>query len=148
MKALQNSFMSFTFISDHATLRRRPVTIAAALSVSALLAAPELAFPPEGIALGEFVAGEPASGALELRNAGDTPLHIAGVRGCCGMEAELSALSIPPGGSATLTVTLRPPPPGPVSNAVRIRCDDPARPSVGAIYFNSDGPDRLANARR
>ena len=66
------------------------------------------------------------------------------------MGAELSSRTIPPGGSATLTVTLRPPP-GPVSNAVRIRCDDPARPSVevcGLIFFNSDVSDCLANARQ
>ena len=152
MGRLQNRDKAvYTACCCGAVLRRWPVTIAAALSASALLAAPELAFPPEGIALGEFAAGEPASGALELRNAGDTPLHISGVRGCCGMGAELSSRTIPPGGSATLTVTLRPPPPGPVSNAVRIRCDDPARPSVevcGLIFFNSDVSDCLANARR
>ena len=121
------------------------------LLVYSSFATPRLSFPSEGIVLGEFAAGEPVSGTAELRNAGDTLLRIAGVRGCCGMGAELSSRTIPPGGSATLTVTLRPPPPGPVSNAVRIRCDDPARPSVevcGLIFFNSDVSDCLVNARQ
>ena len=106
------------------------IVVVICLLVNHSFATPRLSLSPEGIALGEFAAGEPVSGAAELRNTGDTPLRIAGVRGCCGMEAELSALSIPPGGSATLTVTLRPQPPGPVSNAVRVRCDDPANPSA------------------
>ena len=100
------------------------------LLVYSSFATPRLSFPSEGIVLGEFAAGEPVSGTAELRNAGDTPLHISSVRGCCGMGAELSSRTIPPGGSATLTVSLRPQPPGPVSNAVRVRCDDPACPSA------------------
>ena len=45
-----------------AVLQKRFVIITVSLSVSALLAAPELAFPPEGIVLGEFAAGEPVTG--------------------------------------------------------------------------------------
>ncbi len=76
-----------------------PILILLTICAFKAFSAPKLSFPPEGIALGEFAAGEPVSGAAELRNTGDTPLRIAGVRGCCGMEAELSALSIPPGGN-------------------------------------------------
>lgn len=45
---------------------------------------------------------------IELSNDGDSRLEIYRVRACCGATASISTNSIPPKGSATLTVTLGP----------------------------------------
>ena len=93
-------------------------------------ATPRLESPASGVSLGEVASGEPLSGCVEVRNAGDTDLHVSLVKACCGATAKLSSLTLVPGASAVLTVTLKPQLPGELSKPVRVFCDDPKRPVV------------------
>ena len=108
---------------------RVPFAVFTALSLSAV-AAPRLAIPPEGVAFGEVRTGEAVSGTAELRNVGTAPVSVSRVKACCGATAELSPTVVPPGGVATLKVTLRPEDAGPFSKTIRLSCDDPERPLV------------------
>jgi hypothetical protein len=59
--------------------------------------------------LGVFRDSESPSAAFTLRNAGDGPLRITGIRktcGCAGAEADRE--SVEPGGAATVRVTVEP----------------------------------------
>lgn len=96
----------------------------------AVFAAPRLVVPPEGIALGEIATGEESHGAVQLRNTGDSPLHVSRVKACCGAAAELSPAVLPPGGAAELAVTLQPQFPGALDKSVQVISDDPANPLV------------------
>ena len=91
-------------------------------------ATPRLEVPAAGVALGEIFAGESASGTATIRNVGDSPLGVSRVKACCGATAELSSLNLAPGGSAVLTVTLKPQLPGEISKSVHLSCDDPKSP--------------------
>ena len=69
--------------------------------------------------------------AMEIANAGDTPLEIHRVRACCGAKAEISATNIAPSESATLTVSLgKIAKPGPFRKKVTLYTNDPAAPIV------------------
>ena len=96
----------------------------------AVFAAPRLVVPPEGIALGEIATGEESHGAVQLRNTGDSPLHVTRVKACCGATAELVPMVLPPGGAAELAVTLKPQFPGALEKSVQVISDDPANPVV------------------
>jgi len=106
--------------------------LSACLASLALVTAatPRLESPASGVSLGEVAAGEPLSGSVEVRNAGDADLHVSRVKACCGETAELSSLTLAPGASAMLTVTLKPQLPGEVSKTVHVFCDDPKNPVV------------------
>ena len=92
------------------------------------IAAPRLAVPPEGIAFGEVAVGSNAVGRIELRNEGNAAVSVSRVKACCGAKAELSAMKIPPNGSAMLSVSLTPQEIGAFSKSIQIACDDPGRP--------------------
>lgn len=69
--------------------------------------------------------------AMEIANAGDTPLEIHRVRACCGAAASISTNSIAPGAAATLTVSLKPmAKPGPFRKKVTLYTNDPSAPVV------------------
>ena len=55
-------------------------------------------------------------------------VSVSRVKACCGAKAELSAMKIPPNGSATLSVSLTPQEIGAFSRSIQIACDDPGRP--------------------
>lgn len=109
---------------------KRVLFSAVAAFAFAATSAPRLEVPAAGVALGEIVAGESASGTATIRNVGDSPLGVSRVKACCGATAELSALNLAPGASAVLTVTLKPQLPGEVSKTVHVFCDDPKNPVV------------------
>lgn len=94
------------------------------------LGAPRMDVPPEGVAFGEVAAGEGASKSIDIRNVSPLPVAVSQVKGCCGADASLSPMLIAPSGTATLTVALKPMPPGGFSKEARIFCDDPERPIV------------------
>ena len=61
-------------------------------------AAPRLAVPPEGGAIGEVAVGSNVVGRVEIRNVGSATVSVSRVKACCGAKAELSAMKIPPNG--------------------------------------------------
>ena len=63
---------------------------------SVTFAAPRLAVPPEGVAIGEVAVGSNVVGRVEIRNVGSTTVSVSRVKACCGAKAELSAMKIPP----------------------------------------------------
>ena len=95
---------------------------------SMALATPRLEVSPEGIAFGEVPVGSNAVGRIELRNEGNAVVSVSRVKACCGAKAELSAMKIPPNGSAMLSVSLTPQEIGAFSKSIQIACDDPGRP--------------------
>ena len=95
---------------------------------SVAFAASRLAVPPEGVAIGEVAVGSNAVGRVEIRNVGSAAVSVSRVKACCGAKAELSAMKIPPKGSATLSVSLTPQEIGAFSKSIQIACDDPGRP--------------------
>lgn len=113
----------------HETMKAGLSACLAALALAAA-AAPRLEVPASGVALGEVAAGEPLSGSVEVRNVGDSSLHVSRVKACCGAEAALSAMTLDPGASSLLSVSLKPQLPGEVSKSVLVFCDDPKRPAV------------------
>ncbi len=104
------------------------LSVVFAAFVFAAAATPRLEVPAAGVALGEIVAGESASGTVTIRNAGDSPLGVSRVKACCGATAKLSSLNLAPGASAVLTVTLKSQLPGEISKSVHLYCDDPKSP--------------------
>ena len=92
------------------------------------LATPRLEVSPEGIAFGEVAVGSNVVGKVVLRNEGSATVAVSRVKACCGAKAELSAMKIPPKGSATLSVSLTPQDVGAFSKSIQIACDDPGRP--------------------
>lgn len=116
---------------------------------AAVFAAPRLVVPTEGIALGEIAAGEESRGSVQLRNAGDSPLHVTRVKACCGATAELAPMVLPPGGAAELAVTLKPQFPGALEKSVQVISDDPATPIatvpvMGRVVEKRGAPDVAA----
>ena len=111
---------------------------ALALALSAQ-AAPRIAVPPEGIALGEIAVGTNVSGTVELRNVGKVAVNVSRVKACCGAAAELSPMAIPPNGVATLKVSLKVQDVGPFSKTIRISCDDPEQPIVSVPVTGTVG---------
>lgn len=84
-----------------------------------------------GFDFGVIEASQNRTGSLELRNTRDTTLEIYRVRACCGATASISTNSIPPNGSAALTVTLGPmAKPGPFRKKVTLTTNDPAAPVI------------------
>ena len=65
---------------------------------SVTFAAPRLAVPPEGVAIGEVAVGSNVVGRVEIRNVGSATVSVSRVKACCGAKAELSAMKIPPNG--------------------------------------------------
>ncbi len=118
------------------------LSVGVAAFAFAATATPRLEVPAAGVALGEIVAGESASGTVTIRNAGDSPLGVSRVKACCGATAELSSLNLAPGASAVLTVTLKSQLPGEISKSVHLYCDDPKSP-VAVIPVTG-----MARARR
>ena len=92
------------------------------------IAAPRLIVPLEGITFGEVAVGSNVVGKVVLRNEGSATVAVSRVKACCGAKAELSAMKIPPNGSATLFVSLTPQEIGAFSRSIQIACDDPGRP--------------------
>ena len=95
---------------------------------SVAFAAPRLIVPSDGIAFGEVAVGSNVVGKVVLRNEGSATVAVSRVKACCGAKAELSAMKIPPKGSATLSVSLTPQEIGAFSKSIQIACDDPERP--------------------
>lgn len=101
------------------------------LAVSLLVAPTAIAgisYPPEGIAFGEISSGEAAERTIELKNTSERAILVSKVKGCCGSEAALSAMTIAPNGSTILTVSLKAQLPGEFSKHVRIYSDDTESP--------------------
>ncbi len=69
--------------------------------------------------------------AMEIANAGDSPLEIHRVRACCGSTASITTNSIAPDAAATLTVALKPmATPGLFRKKVTLYTNDPSAPVV------------------
>ena len=96
--------------------------------MAAPVAMASFAYPPEGVSFGEIASGEATERSVELQNKSNRTILVSKVKGCCGSEATLSAMSIAPNASSTLTVSLKPQPPGEFSKNVRIYSDDPESP--------------------
>ena len=94
------------------------------------LAAPRLAVNAEGIVFGEVPIGSNVVGRTALRNVGGAMVSVSRVKACCGAKAELSAMRIPPDGSAVLTVSLTARNAGTFAKSIQISCDDPERPII------------------
>lgn len=103
------------------------LTLAVALMVAPVAIA-GISYPPEGVAFGEIAAGEAAERTIERHNTSGRTILVSKVKGCCGSEATLSAMSIAPNAFATLTVSLKPQLPGEFSKHVRIYSDAPDSP--------------------
>ena len=99
-------------------------------SAAAVVAAPRLVVPTEGVSFGEIAAGEEATKSVEIRNVSTSPVAVSQVKGCCGADVELVPMRIEPSSSATLAVRLKQVPPGEFSKRVQILCDDPESPVV------------------
>ncbi len=129
---------------------RMTVFVAVFLSLAAsAFAEPRLVVPPNGLDLGEIEAGRPVSGSLSMRNSGDAVLRVSRVKACCGAEASLEPMEIPPSGLSLLTVSLKPQLPGELSKSVRLYCDDPLAPVVavpvtGSVRESAGTPGRPA----
>lgn len=72
-----------------------------------LLAAPRIHCDAPTLMFGKRLDGAPVEHTFTLANRGDQPLTITHVKSCCGATAKLAAQQIPPGGSTTVTVSLR-----------------------------------------
>ena len=115
-------------------------------------ATPRLEVPAAGVALGEVEAGEALSGEVAVRNVGDSPLHVARVKACCGATATLSAMTVEPNATAILHVDLKPQLPGEISKSVHLFCDDPKDPVAvvpvtGTVRESSDGGNVVSRFR-
>lgn len=94
-------------------------------------AASRISFVEQQIDLGLIAPLSEPTRDIEMRNNGDTPLAIHRVRACCGATASISTNSIPPNGSATLTVSLGPMArPGKFRKKVTLTTNDPAAPVI------------------
>lgn len=94
-----------------------------------LLASPTISLQVRAVDFGDVVAGSTVVTNLAVANAGDAPLHVSRVRACCGATASLSSATIPPGGEASLTLSVRPlAPNGAFKKNVFVHSDDPERP--------------------
>ena len=94
-----------------------------------LLASPTISLQVRTIDFGDVVAGSTSVTNLAVANTGDAPLHVSRVRACCGATASLSSATIPPGGEASLTLSVRPlAPNGAFKKNVFVHSDDPERP--------------------
>ena len=97
--------------------------------VGSSIASPALSLPSSSVDFGDVVAGSTVVTNLAVANAGDAPLHVSRVRACCGATASLSSATIPPGGEASLTLSVRPlAPNGAFKKNVFVHSDDPERP--------------------
>lgn len=111
---------------------------------------PRVEVPTVGVALGEVATGVEASGRAEIANTGDSPLVVSRLEACCGASARLKPMTVPAGGKATLTVTLKPSFPGMIAKSVTLCCDDPVRPLVElpvtgrAVAFGGERPPAVA----
>ena len=113
-------------------------------------AAPRLAVNADGIVFGEVSVGSNVVGRTELRNTGNSIISVSRIKACCGAKAELSAMKIPPDGSAILSVSLTPHDAGTFTKSIQISCDDPERPIVSvpvsgvAVASKSAGNYRIS----
>ena len=111
-------------------------------------ASPVLSLQPSFVDFGDVVAGSTSVTNLAVANAGDAPLHVSRVRACCGVTASLSSATIPPGGEAMLTLSVRPlAPNGAFKKNVFVHSDDPERPVLQLTLTETDG-DRVCIASR
>ena len=112
------------------------------------VASPALTLRPSTVDFGDVVAGSTSDTNLAVANAGDAPLHVSRVRACCGATASLSSATIPPGGEASLTLSVRPlAPNGAFKKNVFVHSDDPERPVLQLTQTETDG-DRVCIASR
>lgn len=119
------------------------VLIAVAIVAACGEGAPKLLLPPGGVEAGDVVAGEAAKAELKLGNAGDSELKVFRVKACCGAEAKLEPMTLPPGGEGTLTVTFTINAPGEFSKSVHLYSNDPERPAA-AIPVTGTGIESAA----
>jgi cytochrome c biogenesis protein CcdA len=98
------------------------------------------------VAFGEIAAGEAATKSVEIRNVSSSPVAVSQVKGCCGADAALSAMLIPPSSSVTLAVSLKPMLPGEFSKHVQILCDDPESPVINIPVTGSAVESKTAAA--
>ena len=105
------------------------VLAAMGLTCAALAAQPRLTCAERAYTFGTVANIETVDHTFRLVNAGDAPLNIQRVRVCCGATADLSAQSIPAGGSADVRVHLslagRI---GPQKKTIHVISDDPTEP--------------------
>ena len=97
---------------------------------------------------GEVAVGSNVVGKVVLRNEGNAVVSVSRVKACCGAKAGLSAMKIPPKGSATLSVSLTPQDVGAFSKSIQIACDDPERPILSVPFSGVVVAPPAAEGRR
>ncbi len=118
-------------------------TLAVPLSGSGAAApAPAIALDPAALAFGPVVTGATAVRTAALRNQGSATLDVSAIARCAGTSAEFSwtpsaPLQVPPGASATLTVTYAPTDRSTDQGCLAIASDDPASPTVNLALSGS-----------
>jgi hypothetical protein len=96
--------------------------------------APRLVVAPAALDLGTVWWGDTARGSLQLRNAGDRPLHVLGIRSTCGCTAATvpdDGRVLPPGATVEVPVFVTPRDgTTPLERHLDLETDDPAAPLV------------------
>jgi len=100
------------------------------------MAAPKIVFDSESLDLGKIVSGKPINVTFTFRNAGDSELEITAVRPGCGCtKAEAKKNKLAPGESSTITALFNSTGfNGPVSKAISVSTNDPARSSISLSF--------------
>ena len=133
--------------SDRAKLVIGLLMLTATLMVTCAAIA-GISYSSEGVAFGEIASGETAERSIELHNTSERTIFVSKVKGCCGSEAALSAMSIAPNVTTILTVSLKPQLPGEFSKHVRIYSDDSESPvlviPVTGTAIEAKGPNAAA----
>ncbi|HEU4382595.1 MAG TPA: choice-of-anchor D domain-containing protein [Anaeromyxobacteraceae bacterium] len=96
---------------------------------------PSIALSPPSLSFGTVVLGSSASLSTQIQNTGTAVLNVTGIALCAGTSGEFAwtpsaPLSVPPGQSATLTVTYTPTAAAADSGCLAIASNDPASPTV------------------
>jgi hypothetical protein len=106
-----------------------------ALVLTACGGAPVLTVMPNQVDLGAIAADAPVTTTLQIRNSGQRPLTITGVRTSCGCTAAtLSETNLVAGGATNLIITFDPQAHpglyGPLLRVVYLASNDPEQPEV------------------
>lgn len=103
---------------------------------------PQISAETTSFSFGEVVNGEIVSQTVSIANTGSAPLVVEAISTSCGCtEAELDAMSIPPGQSSSLTIHFDsgahgPDEVGKVTRQVFIASNDPDQPEM-VIEFDA-----------
>jgi hypothetical protein len=99
---------------------------------------PRLVFAAEAVVFSQAASGG-AAGTLRIRNEGEGPLEIEGMDfNPPTFTAVKPTESIPPGGSATLTIAYGPGLSSPIEGSLNLRTNDAASPKTVRLVVSAD----------